>query len=997
MAQTSAGLTNGGVTTHYAFTYDDSLGGAGGVEPARTNAVIASCEADYAVLSGWFGGNIDVTGMTVQVTTQSGGAGWGGSATASTVTLKAQGFAYSNNPAFLRYLLIAEVSEIFMMAQNIGWFQNGNEGSKGEGLSRFLSGQFLVQNGFLGLGIDTDFSVADLWLNSSRQDFVNNDPDDNGYDATNGCTTLFIYYLFHQLGFTIDEIVAAGSSTLSGVYQNLTGDASDPFPLFSLLLGAAFPSTTASAVPGPNFDDPWPIGILSFVVDKSTFGHDEVADALSGAAGAGSGSFLSFWLMLLGFSQRTVGGATPVLSGPAAGLAGITYSPDPMGIGYELPNNTLAPQLIRFPFDVNFTQAGLANFPATGAGPTDVVLDGSITILGSSFDAATELELVAGADPYFMNIDPSQNNVSWLSNDLRVFSASQSLDSVPVPGGPTFQADTYAAAYQYVQDLLSWLNANYSDPTGTDPFNPTSNILPEQSGSLSGDSSVTPTVESGGTGHAVYNFAIARVRLRGAVASSAQDVRVFFRLWGTQTADTDFEPSTYPSNDDAAGYPDWPLAATDSHTIPFFATSNAPDFADPNNPEYGANGVNDQTITVASGDSQWSYFGCFLNVYDPANMVNGQQIQAVLSGTHHCLVAQIAYDDAPIVNANGITESPGNCDKLAQRNLQVTSSDNPGDARTHLVPQTVDLRPSAPLTLGSDPLLQIPDELMIDWGRTPRGSVASLFWPQVDATAVVALAKQSGHPGVLLASDANTIECQVEGGVTYVPIPPGGAGRFASLLSVQLPLTVMVGQQFDIVVRRIATRRVSTRLAVNAFAPRRANPVARAAVARQPTSQANWRYVTGAFQIRIPVTTTREMLPEEESTLKMLRSRLNQLASSNRWYPVLQRLIEQLSERVDGLRNGKEEFGPPPDGWADSSPSLVGTKRHRGRVTCVNFDCFGAFQGFELADCGWAQSFHSHEVGIGEIVVRACTNHWLLHVETDGEEPERITRVSLLS
>ena len=32
MAQVSTGVTNGGVTTHYTFAYDD-LGGSGGVEP----------------------------------------------------------------------------------------------------------------------------------------------------------------------------------------------------------------------------------------------------------------------------------------------------------------------------------------------------------------------------------------------------------------------------------------------------------------------------------------------------------------------------------------------------------------------------------------------------------------------------------------------------------------------------------------------------------------------------------------------------------------------------------------------------------------------------------------------------------------------------------------------------------------------------------------------------------------------------------------------------
>ena len=264
MAFITTGLTNGGVTTHYRFSYDDSLAAPSGPEPARTNAVIAACETDYNLMSGWFGGGINVTGMTVQVTSQSNGASWNGTATSSTIQLKAQGAAFSNNPAYLRYLLIAEVTEIFMMAQNKGWFQGSNEGSKGEGLSRFLSGQFLALNGFLGVGIDADYAVADQWLNSPRQDFVNNAPDDNGFNATNGCTTLFIYYLFHQLGFSINQIVLAAGATLAAVYKNLTGDPADPFPLFKQILDARFPSQTSSAVPGPNFDDPWPLGAESY-------------------------------------------------------------------------------------------------------------------------------------------------------------------------------------------------------------------------------------------------------------------------------------------------------------------------------------------------------------------------------------------------------------------------------------------------------------------------------------------------------------------------------------------------------------------------------------------------------------------------------------------------------------------------------------------------------------------------------------------------------------
>ena len=92
----------------------------------------------------------------------------------------------------------------------------------------------------------------------------------------------------------------------------------------------------------------------------------------------------------------------------------------------------------------------------------------------------------------------------------------------------------------------------------------------------------------------------------------------------------------------------------------------------------------------------------------------------------------------PSINANGVIENPENSDKLAQRNLQVTTSGNPGFPATHRVPQTIDVRPSPPAQ-STDPfsILSYPDEIMIDWGKTPLGSVASIYWPAVSAASVL--------------------------------------------------------------------------------------------------------------------------------------------------------------------------------------------------------------------------------------------------------------------
>jgi hypothetical protein len=996
MALITTGLTNGGVTAHYKFSYDASFANSAanpnGPEPARTNAVIAACENDYNLMSSWFGGGVNVTGMSVQVTANNGiGASWNGSAGSSTIQLNdAQGQSYRLDPVYLRYLIIVEAVEIFMMAQNIGWFDSahGNEGSKGEGMSRFLGSQFLAQNGSLGLGIDASFAVAKLWLNSPRNDFVNNAPDDTGYDATNGCTTLFIYYLFHQLGFSIKQIVAAGASTLAGVYKHLTGDPTDPFPFFKLLLDTAFPSHTSSAVPGPNFDDPWPLAMLTFVVAKGAFRADEVTDAVTAP---NNGIFpQALWLQLDGFNQQVLGGSTPTLSGPALGLTGVTMPANAAGAQYQNPANMLAPQRVLFPIDVDFTPAALAIFPAAGTPALDQLLDGSITVLGKVFTTATHIELMAGTNPYFTNIDSSQNNVSWLSQDLRLFTATPSQNSSPVPGAPPFAADTLAGAYAYIQTLLTYLNANYTDPAGTDPFNAANNVVPDQAGAYTGDSSVTPSTNSA----ANYNFAIARVRLRGAqgAAGTAQNVRVFFRLWSTQTADTDFQPATYPSHTNANGRPDWPLAAP-GHTLPFFATSNAPVLSAPNNPEYGANGVNNQTIVINSGDGAWHYFGCFLNVYDPSNVINGSQIQTLLNGTHHCLVAEIAYDGAPIINSNGVTESPDNCDRLAQRNLQVTLSDNPGVPATHIIPQTFDIRPSPTIILGKDILLQYPDELMIDWGNTPPGSTASIYWPQVNAFQVLHLESKLYGSHVLSAADANTIRCDVTRGITYVPIPSGTGQNFAGLLTIDLPPTVVRGQEFNIVIRRVATRRVQEEPTPRIELTAKPTPRNRA---RHNKRDVNWRYVTGTFQVRIPVSTHDAILSAEENTIAIFKWRLNAMSPENRWYPVLQRYISLISARVAGLGGDPDAIPPSlrgaPDGREASCEHLI---EYKGKVKEVIYDCFGDVEGFVLSDCCGARVFKTREREIGKIAVQACQGGLELTVYVQIGHEQKIRKLAL--
>jgi len=257
-------LVNVGSSTHYSISWDNDPNPAGAPAlttadgPDRANQLLAVCETDYNLIANWFTGISLTVATPVAVNIEPGGyagAGWG-----PPISLRPENGSGLN---VTRYLLVAEVVEMFMLAQNKGWFapDGSNEGAAGEGLSRFLSTEFLVQSG-LGPAMP-GFDTARFWLNSPRVDYVNNiDVYDHSPDAKSGCATLFLYYLSYQLGYNIQRIIAAGAPTLAGVYINLTGDAADPFPTFKQMLDNAFPPTKSGrhaevlSHPGPQSRQP---------------------------------------------------------------------------------------------------------------------------------------------------------------------------------------------------------------------------------------------------------------------------------------------------------------------------------------------------------------------------------------------------------------------------------------------------------------------------------------------------------------------------------------------------------------------------------------------------------------------------------------------------------------------------------------------------------------------------------------------------------------------
>jgi hypothetical protein len=278
----NTGLPAGGVTAHYTFAYDSSLR-ATGLEPGRTISLMEAAERDFGKMVGWFRGITPPSPIQIFVTRLTGGANNTGQ-----IRLKPN----TNDPNELRSLIISEVTESFMATQNKGWgFLPGinNEMSCGEGLSLFLTQQFELQEGIAGP--NTAFTGS-VWMNSSlptnnpastrfalnpdgsvqtdfgsRFDYVNSTLPFPGNGPGTGCSILFIYYLFHQLGFGIDQIIAAAPgyingkldaiAPLRGVFENLTGQLSpDPFPSFKRLVESYFPGTSVAV---GNHDNPFPL------------------------------------------------------------------------------------------------------------------------------------------------------------------------------------------------------------------------------------------------------------------------------------------------------------------------------------------------------------------------------------------------------------------------------------------------------------------------------------------------------------------------------------------------------------------------------------------------------------------------------------------------------------------------------------------------------------------------------------------------------------------
>ena len=383
-----------------------------------------------------------------------------------------------------------------------------------------------------------------------------------------------------------------------------------------------------------------------------------------------------------------------------------------------------------------------------------------------------------------------------------------------------------------------------------------------------------------------------------------------------------------------------------------------------------------QTLSPDStGNETIAYFGCWLDINQhsqlqfplnpgsntgPFNVADQKSIFDLVRNIHQCLVAEISLDGVTLIHTG---ETPGSSDKLAQRNLTTVDSDNPGSPASHRIPVTFEIKPTTPNKKTGIRA----DELLIDWGNVPKGSVASFYLPG-QAKSIFEKASESYSRHSLSVVDADTLQCPAVG-VTFVPVPELTGPNIAGLLTVDLPPTVKKGQAFKVVVRQTTNASGIQRLP---------QPVVGAGVKKtvplgsERLPVIHWRKVTGSFQVSIPVKNKEIMLGTEERRLSVLRAIQQSIPLNNRWFLVFKKYLEQIADRVKALGGNPDTILPSPFGEGQKPGKRKDDGELReifyGKVAGIIYDHFGDFEGFILETEDGERTFRSKEHQVEDLV-----------------------------
>lgn len=649
---------------------------------------------------------------------------------------------------------------------------------------------------------------------------------------------------------------------------------------------------------------------IFLVTDRNSFSEDEVAGVLTGGAPAKFPDAL--YVIAEGFLPSELG--VTISNPPPAQLAPIAPTltfqrPDATAVPNMkataqrllLQDNTLPPnvrQRFTFVYQVEF-----GNTDGFNDGMGNPIESQVITVMaaksaaGQNFSSEGFVTLFHQPNPY-MNDGP----VSWLSTDVRVFQVADGGALFGSTLGPV-AADTAEAGRTAALNFVQQVVTDFNNLAGQ-------NNHPFDSISTDQQTSKLELAEKVGMKR-VFNFAVAKVRYRGSVLS-ANDVKVFFRLFTTAATGLDYDTaSSYrrtPSLTDPV-----PLLGLQGGyvvTIPCYGRGRVDSAVAAIDTQ--VDDLNKRTLSPVGANEFHAYFACWLdfnqvtpqfplqpNPPDGPWNAGRKSIQELIRGQHQCLVAEVYFKDDLV--PPGAT--PASNDNLAQRNLAIVESDNPGRLATHTVQHTFEIKATAaarplPPAFAARPLPSVfaarsvegiaatlppeagPDELMIRWQNLPPATRMTLYTPDLDSDEVLALAERSYDTTRLVRVDAHTIEC-LTGDITYVPIPPGRKKNIAALLTLELPDGINRDQVFRTVVHQISGRP---------------------------------RAILGAFQFTIPVSDKAALLEPEIRKLSVLRHIANAIPQDDQWHHVFIRYLDQIADRVRGFGGDPDRIVAAPDG-----------------------------------------------------------------------------------
>ena len=558
-----------------------------------------------------------------------------------------------------------------------------------------------------------------------------------------------------------------------------------------------------------------------------------------------------------------------------------------------------SPQLIQrtvFAFDVVFQDINAAFNGLVGP---DAMRTLTITLTAGTWSATGTIDLVMEPSPFMTDGQPF-----YLSQDIRVFQVTEASASQWLPGY------TWLSPIDYIQNLIAHLNSPSSN--GGAMFQ---QIAPgEQQEVLS----PSPTVDGTMNGPKIFSFALARVRLDSA-SIPATHTRVLFRLFRCMRPSLIYNTSTIYRFHPAVGTDVTALLGVegpDLISIPFFASERVKPAGDMISQPDPSN-----LIDLPNGAAeQVRFFGCWLDINQPdvahfpanpgtatnfsmTNPADLRSIQALIGSFHQCLVAEVHYKyDASAPDLPHPGDSPSTSDKLSQRNLALLPAANPGNAATRTVQQSFEFKnPTDANTLGVASFYARGaireasgiDALVFWWGELPKGTVADVYLPGVPAREALAL-NPPAHAPVWRILDDHTLRCAALGGVAFLPLPPAVRDRALSgLLTLRLPRGIRHGQIFR-------------------------------CVGQQYTRQ---RRIAGAFQISVAVNADHEKLViDDKDQLAILKYNLALMSAADRWRPIQERIIAQLSERLEGFDVDPGSVAPSPWGAGPHRPVLGGKK-----------------------------------------------------------------------